>query len=107
MKEPLWSKLGDPIAHSNSNPDEWWRDLCPDDMDEDECKELASAIDLTVIMIVLGCSDDDIKGVMEQMASLLEHGGEYTHLCNNGSRITLRVSNGQLEVDTDPEVELD
>lgn len=85
---------------------------CPpevlDVLDEEECRELAVSVDITAMMVALDCSNEDISAMMDALVKLFDAGaGSYTHTCDNGAKIKVEVFNGQVDVETEPEVDLE
>jgi len=91
--------------------EEWWKDpeVCPPELSEEDCKYTAQAVDITLIMAALDCTEQDMSDVLEDLFKLLTGEiSEIDHVCMNGNRIRIAMTpNGELEIETDPPVEFE
>lgn len=98
-------KIGFPefTPFSDYEDDGYGSDEC-EGITEQECKDIANAVDISFIMALLDCSYEDMSNVIGELAELFD--GIKTvidYRCVNGNRICISLeSDGTLDIKTEP-----
>jgi len=89
-----------------SDDDEWWRDVCDDEeLDQELCKMTAEVIEITELLIYLGCPSETISEALQGLTKMLLEEEPSLDIECEGVKIHVERDRDGLILETDPPLE--